>query len=103
MALITKLKNQFSDAELLFDATDSYGIKYVNRYVKKTGNKNALMHFYIDDPQLFAHKAQIKILSIKGFYGEISKEMRKQLKCYTRIATKISDQKKRTMVLHFRL
>ncbi len=50
----------FSDpasVELVFDATNSDGLKYTNRYVKKTGNTDAMMHFALDDPKGFAEKA----------------------------------------------
>ncbi len=103
LALITKLQKQFSNAELLFDATDEFGIKYAARYVKKTGNQNAMMYFFINNPQEFANTAHLKLLSASGFFGYISKELRKKLKLYTRMATKIADNKMHAMILHFKL
>ncbi len=99
LALIAKLKKSFSNAEMLFDATDQFGIKYAARYVKKTGNQSAMMYFYINDPKEFAAQANIKLISISGFFGNVSKPLRKQLKLYTRIATKIADGQMHAMIL----
>ncbi len=101
ITLIAKLKTQFNNAELLFDATDEFGIKYANKYVQKTGNKNAMMYFCIEDPRKFADKAGIKLISINGFFGQISKQLNKKLKLYTKIATKIADNKMHAMILRY--
>ena len=37
---ISKIKEVFNNVEMLFDATDEYGIKYAQKYVKKTGNNS---------------------------------------------------------------
>ncbi len=103
LTLISKLQSQFDNAEILFDATDEFGVKYAERYVKKTGNKDALLHFYINDPKEFAKKAKIKLISANGFYGAISKELRKKLKLYTKIATRIADNKMHAMILRFEI
>ncbi len=103
LALIGKLKSWFNNAEILFDATDEYGINYVNKYVKKTGNTDAMMYFYINDTNEFADKAKIKLISTSGFYGNISKELRKKLSLYTKIATKIADSKMHAMIVRYRL
>ncbi len=103
LALISKLQSQFKNAEILFDVTDEYGIKYVNKYVKKTGNENAMMYFYINSPKEFAATANITLISTNGFYGGISKELRKKLKLYTKIATKIADNKMHAMILRYKL
>ena len=47
--LIGDLRNLFAQAELIFDATNEIGLVYANKYVKKTGNTDALMRFYIND------------------------------------------------------
>ncbi len=103
LSLISKLQEQFENAQLLFDATDEFGVKYAEKYVKKTGNKDAMMHFYINDPQEFADKANITLILARGFYSLISKELRRKLKLYTKIATRIADNKMHAMILHFGL
>ncbi len=103
LALISKLQSQFKNAEILFDAVDEFGVKYAERYVKKTGNKDATLYFYINNPKEFANKTNTKLISANGFYGGISKELRKKLKLYTKIATKIADSKMHAMILRFKL
>jgi O-methyltransferase involved in polyketide biosynthesis len=53
---INDARNIFLNGELIFDATNSTGIKYANKYVKKTGNTDARMYFYIDDSIEFSKK-----------------------------------------------
>ncbi len=101
IVLISKLQKQFNKAEILFDTTDEYGIKYANKMVRKTGNKEAKMYFYINDPKQFERQTNMKLLSATGFYDDISKELRKKLKLYTKIATKIADKKKHTMIVRY--
>ena len=57
LGFIASAKEAFADAELIFDATNTKGLEYVNKYVKKTGNESALMYCAIDDPALFAREA----------------------------------------------
>lgn len=38
------LRRIFPGAELIFDAVDSRGLRYAERYVEKTGNASAAMH-----------------------------------------------------------
>ncbi len=101
LTLISKLQKQFHNAELLFDAADSFGVKYAERYVKKTGNQDAMMYFYIDDAKAFEKKAKLKLLSVKGFYSDVDKSLRRKLKLYTRIAMKVADDKLHAMLLHY--
>ena len=44
----------FAGAELVFDATNTMGLEFANKYVRKTGNTSALMYCAIDDPSAFA-------------------------------------------------
>lgn len=56
LEFITDVKDVFDNAELIFDATNRFGIKYTNFYVRRTGNKSAMMHFYLENPEEFAKK-----------------------------------------------
>lgn len=51
LKLITNLKEKFKDSEMIFDATNKLGIKRAINYVKKTGNKNAMMYFYVNNEE----------------------------------------------------
>ncbi len=100
--LIKKLKAEFTDALLLFDATNSVGLKYAQNYVKKTGNSNAMMYFCIDHPQEFAKKASAELISRSGFFDKAG-QIKGKLKLFTRIAMHVADSKNRTMILTYKL
>ena len=100
---INNVKGVFSNVELIFDATNETGIKYANKYVKKTGNTGALMYFYINDGAEFAKRTGTKLVEERVFFTDARKMLRKKLGLYTRIAMKIVDDKKRALLLHLRI
>ena len=67
LGFIEDAKKTFADAELVFDATNTKGLEYTNRYVKKTGNASALMYCAIDDPAAFAHEAGCELIEVRPF------------------------------------
>ncbi|MFI3167849.1 MAG: class I SAM-dependent methyltransferase [Bacillota bacterium] len=99
---IKNTKNTFKNAELLFDATDENGIKYAQKYVKKTGNQSAMMYFYINDSKNFCEKESIDLILERGFFAESRKQLR-GLKLYTKIAMKVVEDKGRVKLLYVRL
>ncbi len=103
IALIKKLKGEFVNAVLLFDATNSVGLKYAQSYVEKTGNNNAMMYFSIDDPREFAKKISSEFISVGGFYGKAREQLKGRLKLFTRVAMWVADSKSRTMILTYKL
>ncbi len=103
LALIKKLKGEFKNAHLLFDATNSVGLKYAQNYVKKTGNTNAMMHFCIDDPGEFAKKSSTELIRTSGFFGKAMQQLKGKLKLFTKIAMYVADSKNRTMILMYKL
>ena len=82
--MITKMKSLIPKGELVFDATDSKGLKLVDKYVKKTGNTDAQMYFCVDDPQKFANTTGTRLTAVDGFFRDALKECR-GLKLMTRI------------------
>jgi O-methyltransferase involved in polyketide biosynthesis len=100
---VNDVKNIFSNAELIFDATNKSGIKYANKYVKKTGNTDAPMYFYIDDSILFSKKTGAELIEERVFFTDARKLLAKKLRLYTRIAMKVVDDKKRAILLHFKI
>ncbi|MDR2457884.1 MAG: class I SAM-dependent methyltransferase [Clostridiales Family XIII bacterium] len=100
---INGLKNNFSNAELIFDATNEKGIKYINKYVKKTGNTNAPMYFYINDSTEFSKKTKTQLIEERVFFIDARKILSRKLKLYTRIAMKIVDDKKKAILLHLKI
>ncbi|MDR1614417.1 MAG: class I SAM-dependent methyltransferase [Campylobacteraceae bacterium] len=100
---INDIKNSFSNVELIFDATNKAGIKYANKYVRKTGNSDALMYFYIDDSIEFAKKTETKLIEERVFFTDARKILAKRARLYTRIAMRVVDNKKRAVLLHVRI
>jgi O-methyltransferase involved in polyketide biosynthesis len=103
MGFIKKIQAHFKDAELLFDATNATGIKYANNYVRKTGNTNALMHFYVNDGIDFSHKTDTVLLEERVFFTDARRMLSKKLGLYTRIAMRVVDAKKRAIILHLKI
>ncbi|MEG0919103.1 MAG: class I SAM-dependent methyltransferase [Anaerovoracaceae bacterium] len=99
---IKKAKDKFNNAELLFDVTDEVGIKYAQRYVKKTGNQSAMMYFFVNDPKEFCKKENIELILERGFFAEARKQL-KGLKLYTKIAIKVVEDNKRVKLIHSKL
>jgi hypothetical protein len=64
---------------LIFDATNETGIKYANKYVKKTGNTNALMYFYVNDGIDFARKTGTVLIEERLFFTDARKILSKRL------------------------
>lgn len=103
LKFIKNVKNIFANAELIFDATNKFGIRYSNIYVKRTGNKSAQMYFYIKDPKEFAKKANCQLIECRGFYKDALEILSKKLSLYTKISMKIADKRNNAMILHLKL
>lgn len=99
--MIKGMKAQISNGELVFDATNSKGLKFANKYVKKTGNINAQMYFSVDDPEKFAKRTNTKLLEADGFFQRALKDCQ-GLKLITRIYMYLADRWNRTQVVHLR-
>ncbi len=103
LSFIKKAQAVFQDAELIFDATNSTGIKYTQKYVKKTGNTSAMMYFYVDDCEEFAKKAGVKLIEWRPFFTAARKMIGKKTGLYTRIAMKVCDDLGRAKLLYLKL
>ena len=64
------MKSFLPKGELIFDATNTKGLKIANRYVKKTGNVNAQMYFSIDNVTEFTKLTDTKL---NQYLAELSK------------------------------
>jgi O-methyltransferase involved in polyketide biosynthesis len=100
---INDVKKIFFNAELIFDATNETGIKYTNKYVKKTGNTDAFMYFYVNDGMEFSKRTGTELLEERVFFTGARKMLAKRLGLYTRIAMKVVDDKKRAILLHLKI
>lgn len=103
LKFISDVKNIFEKAELIFDATNKFGIKYTNFYVKRTGNSSAKMYFYIENPNEFAKKANCKLIEDRGFFKDAIKILNKKVGLYTKISMKVAENRKNAMILHLKI
>lgn len=101
IALISEIKSRFKDSELVFDAINRKGMAYANKYVRKTGNKDAEMHFYVENSTEFGRKAGCRLVSENPPFKAIRKALGNRLKFSTRVTMAIVDMTMRMKILHF--
>jgi len=97
--MIKRTAERIPKFELVFDATNTTGLKYANRYVKKTGNTDATMYFSIDDADMFSQEVGMKLASIDGFFSDALLH-RNGMRLKTKIYMYFTDKLRRTMVIH---
>ena len=100
--MIKKMKSLLPKGELVFDATNTKGLKIANRYVKKTGNVNAQMYFSIDNVNEFVELTDTKLIDIQGFFARALK-ICSNAKFITKLFMYFSDKWNRTKVIHLKL
>lgn len=100
--MIRKMKSRIAKGEVIFDATNSKGLKLANKYVRKTGNTDAQMYFSVDNPKDFANRTDTELMAVDGFFRDALKECR-GLKLITRIYMYFADKLHRTLVIHLKL
>lgn len=101
---IKKIKERFDCAELVFDAMVRKAISFANKYLKRTGNREAEMHFSVDDPLAFARQCGIRLIEQRSFFTDVRKQLKRDLTLYTRIAMKVVDEGGRKgYILHYAL
>ena len=101
LSMIEKMNEMIPKGELVFDATNSAGLKLANKYVKKTGNSDAQMYFSIDRPKEFANETQTELIDVQGFFKEALKTCQ-NLKFKTKVYMYFADKLNRTFVMHLR-
>lgn len=103
LGFIADAKEAFVNAELVFDATNTKGLEYVNRYVKKTGNASAIMYCAIDDPAAFVRESGCKLIEVRPFYADARQILKGKVGLYTKTAMAITDRTGRAFLLHMKL
>lgn len=93
----------FPKGEMIFDATSESGLAFTNWFIKRTGNKNALMYFGINDSKAFAEKCGMEMLEVKTFYPDALAMLGKRLYLVTRVSMKVAEKKKQVLILHLKL
>lgn len=100
---IENLTVEFPGQELVFDATNTKGLKFTNWFIKRTRNADAIMSFAVDDSAEFARKANADLLEERLFFSEIRKILGKRVNFISRFSMKNADQGKKTIILRLRL
>jgi len=103
LGFIADAKKAFADAELVFDATNTKGLEYVNKFVKKTGNSSALMYCAIDNPAAFAREAGCELIKVRPFYTAARRALKGKVDLYSKIAMAVADRTGRAFLLHLKL
>jgi O-methyltransferase involved in polyketide biosynthesis len=103
LKFVGELRRAFPDGEIIFDATNEKGLKFANRYVKKTGNASAPMRFFVNDAAEFAKKSGTTLIDCLPFFAETGKILGKRLRLLTRVAMKIVDMSGRAILVRLKL
>jgi O-methyltransferase involved in polyketide biosynthesis len=83
--LFVTLSKNFPEGELYFDGQTKTALKISNQMVKKTGNQEAMMHFYINNPQIFTSwSPSLHLKSAKPYFKNIKRNR------HWKISTKIN-------------
>lgn len=98
---IKKIK-EIINGELIFDVTNTKGLIIANRYVEKTGNKNAKMYFGIDNKEEFAKKTGTILKSSEYFFTDAMRDC-KGLKLKTKIYMYFADKLDTVKIVHLKL
>jgi O-methyltransferase involved in polyketide biosynthesis len=73
--LFITLAENFPDGELYFDGQTKMALKVSNRMVKKSGNKDAMMYFYVNNPKIFnLWSPLLHLKSVKPYFKNIKRE-----------------------------
>ena len=103
MASVSRYYNMDKKGEMIFDATSESGLKFTNWFIKRTGNKNALMYFGINDSKTFAEKCGMELLEVKTFYPDALSMLGKRLNLVTRVSMMVAEKKKQVLILYLKL
>ncbi|MDR0751962.1 MAG: class I SAM-dependent methyltransferase [Christensenellaceae bacterium] len=93
--LYNMISKHFKTGFLYFDACSQKGVDYANKIVRKTGNSNSEMKFWVNNEQeILSWSKTIKNVKCSKFFDEFTSF--KKFKFSTRFIMKITDLSKRT-------
>ncbi len=92
IGFLKRLKKNFPQLEVIFDAMTAKAIRYANDYIRKTGNNDAQLHFCADSGKEVAGKCGMTLVEERPFFTVARKQLKRKLKLYTRIAMKVVDE-----------
>ena len=88
---------------MIFDATSESGLKFTNRFIRRTGNTDALMYFYVNDGKAFAETCGARLMEVRTFYPEALKILRRKISLVTKVSMQIGEKKKQAILVHLAL
>lgn len=100
---IKNLKEKFADGTLIFDYTNESGLKFTNWFIKRTGNANAVMYFFINDGKAFAERTGTTYLEERTFFTDARRMLKDKLGLVTKVSMAVADKKKQTMIIRLKL
>ena len=89
----------FSCGEMAFDATNEDGLKFANRFIKRTGNADALMRFFVNDAHAFADETSTTLMEERVFFEDALRLLGRRLGIVSRISMRVADKKRRTKLI----
>ncbi|MDR2026642.1 MAG: class I SAM-dependent methyltransferase [Prevotellaceae bacterium] len=99
--LFIALAKNFPAGELCFDGQTKTALKISNRMVRKSGNKEAMMYFYINNPKTFASWSPLLHLkSAEPYFKNIKRDRR--WKISTRMNMMLCDMLKMVGFYHLK-
>ncbi|PIE47105.1 MAG: conjugal transfer protein [Gammaproteobacteria bacterium] len=99
-----QIKNKFSLLEAVFDCNNKIALAISNRYVKKTGNKNASMYFYINDINAYLRHLNLDVKLVKEYMMyHYSRRILRRTSLNTRVKMAISDLFKMVKIEHIKV
>lgn len=99
VGFIQGLKEKFTNGTLIFDYTNESGLKFTNWFIKRTGNANAIMYFFINDGKSFAERTGTTYLEERTFFTDARKMLKDKLGVVTKVSMAVADKKKQTMII----
>lgn len=99
VAMVKGVASLIPGGEMVFDATNTAGLRLANRYVQSTGNTDAVMYFSVDDAGEFARRTGTRLLGVDGFFADALRDC-KGLSAKTRLFMFFADRLKRTLIIH---
>lgn len=97
-------KYKFTHLEAVFDCNSQKALKISNRYVKKTGNKNAPMYFYIDNINEYLKNLNLGITLVDEYMMcQYSRKILKRTSFKTKASMLVSDWFKMVKIEHIKI
>lgn len=95
------MANRFPGGEIYFDAESRQAVKKSNRMVEKTGNKGAMMYFYVNDAKEIENwSPDIRAVACEKYFEGIP--VNKEWGPGTRFMVRASDRIKMMKFVHLR-